>query len=104
MCAITNYTIQQQLHRGLHMQKIKLNKKVNMLTEKMLRVNNYTIQEADKNSCKSIYKNFNFNSKTKCADGDEMHFTAQMYNKYYTGRLVMLTIKNDAFVSMYTLN
>ena len=33
-----------------------------------------------------------------------MHFTAQMYNKYYTGRLVMLTVKNDALVSMYTLN
>ena len=86
------------------MQKVKLNTTVNMLTEKMLHVKNYTIQEATKNSCKSIYKNFNFNSKTKCADGDEMHFTAQMYNKYYTGRTCMLTFKNDAFVSMYTLN
>ena len=86
------------------MQKVKLNTTVNMLTEKMLHVKNYTIQEATKNSCKSIYKNFNFNSKTKCADGDEMHFTAQMYNKYYTGRTCMLTFKNDAFVSMYTLD
>ena len=86
------------------MQKVKLNTTVNMLTEKMLHVNNYTIQDATKNSCKSIYKNFNFNSKTKCADGDVMYFTAQMYDKYYDGRLVMLTVKNDAFVSMYTLN
>ena len=86
------------------MQKVKLNTKVNMLTEKMLHANNYTIQEATKNSCKRIYKNFNFNSKTKCADGDEMHFTAQMYNKYYTGRTCMLTFKNDSFVSMYTLD
>lgn len=86
------------------MQKVKFNTTVNMLTEKMLRVNNYTIQDATKNSCKSIYKNFNYNSKTKCADGDEMHFTAQMYNKYYTGRLVMLTVKNDNLISMYTLD
>ena len=86
------------------MQKVKLNTTVNMLTEKMLHVNNYTIQDATKNSCKSIYKNFNFNSKTKCADGDEMHFTAQMYNKYYTGRTCMLTFKNDAFVAMHTLD
>jgi len=86
------------------MQKVKFNTTVNMLTEKMLRANNYTIQDATKNSCKSIYKNFNFNSKTKCADGDEMDFTAQMFNKYYTGRLCMLTVKNDSLVSMYTLN
>ena len=86
------------------MQKVKFNTTVNMLTEKMLRVNNYTIQDATKNSCKSIYKNFNFNSKTKCADGDVMYFTAQMYDKYYDGRLVMLTVKNEQLVSMYTLN
>ena len=86
------------------MQKVKFNTTVNMLTEKMLRANNYTIQDATKNSCKSIYKNFNFNSKTKCADGDEIHFTAQMYNKFYTGRTCMLTFKNDAFVSMYTID
>ena len=86
------------------MQKVKLNKRIANLTEKVVRTANFTMQEADKNSCKSIYKNFNFNSKTKCADGDEMHFTAQMYNKYYTGRTCMLTFKNDAFVSMYTLD
>ena len=86
------------------MQKVKLNKHVANLTENVLRNTNFVMQEATKNSCKSIYKNFNFNSKTKCADGDEMHFTAQMYNKYYTGRTCMLTFKNDAFVSMYTLD
>ena len=86
------------------MQKVSLNKSVANLTENVLRNTNFVMQEADKNSAKSIYKNFNFNSKTKCADGDEMHFTAQMYNKYYDGRLVMLTVKNDAFVSMYTLD
>ena len=89
------------------MQKVKFNTTVNRLTEKMLHVNNYTIQaetaDATKNS-KSIYKNFNFNSKTKCADGDVMYFTAQMYDKYYDGRLVMLTVKNEQLVSMYTLN
>jgi hypothetical protein len=88
------------------MQKVKvsLNKSVANLTENVLRNTNFVMQEADKNSCKSIYKNFNFNSKTKCADGDEMHFTAQMYNKYYTGRTCMLTFKNDAFVAMHTLD
>jgi len=86
------------------MQKIKLNTTVNMLTEKMLRVQNYAIQDADKNSCKTVYKNFNYNSKTRCDDGDEIHFTATMHNKYYDGRLCMLTVKNDALVSMYTLN
>jgi len=86
------------------MQKVKLNKRYANLTENALRNANFVMQDADKNSCKTVYKNFNFNSKTKCADGDEMHFTAQMFNKYYTGRLCMLTFKNDAFVSMYTLN
>ena len=86
------------------MQKVKLNKHVANLTENVLRNTNFVMQETDKHSCKSIYKNFNFNSKTKCADGDEMHFTAQMYNKYYTGRTCMLTFKNDSFVSMYTLD
>jgi len=86
------------------MQKVKFNKRYTGLTENMLRTNNYAIQDADKGSCKSIYKNFSYNSKTKCADGDEMHFTAQMFNKYYTGRLCMLTVKNDSLVSMYTLN
>ena len=88
------------------MQKIKvsLNKSVANLTENVLRNTNFVMQESTKNSSKSIYKNFNFNSKTKCADGDEMHFTAQMYNNYYSGRLCMLTFKNDAFVSMYTLD
>ena len=79
------------------MQKVSLNKSVANLTENVLRNTNFVMQEATKNSCKSIYKNFNFNSKTKCADGDEMHFTAQMYNKYYTGRTCMLTFKNDSF-------
>ena len=86
------------------MQKVSLNKSVANLTENVLRNTNFVMQEADKNSAKSIYKNFNFNSKTKCADGDEMHFTAQMYNKYYTGRTCMLTFKNDAFVAMHTLD
>lgn len=86
------------------MQKVKFNTTVNLLTEKMLRVQNYAIQDADVNSCKTVYKNFNYNSKTRCADGDEMHFTATMHNKYYDGRLCMLTVKNDALVSMYTLN
>jgi len=86
------------------MQKVKLNKRYANLTENALRNANFVMQDADKNSCKTVYKNFNFNSKTKCADGDEMHFTAQMFNKYYTGRLCMLTVKNDSLVSMYTLN
>ncbi len=86
------------------MQKVSLNKRVANLTENVLRNTNFVMQETTKNSCKSIYKNFNFNSKTKCADGDEMHFTATMHNKYYNGRLCMLTFKNDTFVSMYTLN
>jgi len=84
--------------------KVNLNKKVANLTNSILSNANFAMQESAKHSCKSIYKNFNFNSKTKCADGDEMHFTAQMYNKYYSGRLCMLTFKNNAFVSMYTLN
>ena len=86
------------------MQKVKFNKRYANLTEKMLRVSNYAIEDADESSCKTVYKNFNYNSKTKCADGDEMHFTAQMFNKYYTGRLCMLTVKNDSLVGMYTLN
>ena len=86
------------------MQKVSLNKSVANLTENVLRNTNFVMQEADKNSAKSIYKNFNFVQKTKCADGDEMHFTAQMYNKYYTGRTCMLTFKNDAFVAMHTLD
>jgi len=84
--------------------KVNLNKKIANLTNSILNNTNFAMQESAKHSCKSIYKNFNFNSKTKCADGDEMHFTAQMYNKYYTGRLCMLTFKNNAFVSMYTLD
>jgi hypothetical protein len=84
--------------------KVNLNKKVANLTNSILSNANFAMQESAKHSCKSIYKNFNFNSKTKCADGDEMHFTAQMYNKYYSGRLCMLTFKNNAFVSMYTLD
>ena len=86
------------------MQKVKFNKRYTGLAENMLRTNNYAIQDADKGSCKTVYKNFSFNSKTKCADGDEMHFTAQLYNDFYTGRLCMLTVKNDSLVSMYTLN
>jgi len=86
------------------MQKIKFNTHVNLLTEKMLRVKNYAIKDVDVNSCNTVYKNINYNSKTRCTDGDEMHFTATMHNKYYDGRLCMLTIKNDALVSMYTLN
>jgi len=85
--------------------KVSLNKRVNNLTAKLMQnTNEFVMQDVAKNSCKSIYKNFNFNSKTKCADGDEIHFTAQMYNKFYTGRLCMLTFKNNAFVSMYTLD
>ena len=86
------------------MQKVKLNKRIENLTENVLRNANFTMQDADKNSCKTIYKNFSFNSKTKWPDGDEMHFTATMHNKFYNGRLCMLTFKNDSFVSMYTLN
>jgi len=84
--------------------KVNLNKKVANLTNSIFSNANFAMQESAKNSCKSIYKNFNFNSKTKCADGDEIHFTAQMYNKFYTGRLCMLTIKNDTFVAMHTLD
>ena len=84
--------------------KVKLEKSIANLTSTILNNKNFVMQDATKNSCKSIYKNFKFNSTTKCADGDEMHFTAQMYNNYYSGRLCMLTFKNDAFVSMYTIN
>jgi len=84
--------------------KVSLNKSIANLTSNILNNTNFVMQESTKNSCKSIYKNFKFNSTTKCADGNETHFTAQMYNKFYTGRTCMLTFKNDAFVSMYTLN
>ena len=84
--------------------KVKLNKKIANLTNSILNNTNFAMQENDKSSCNSIYKNFKFNSTTKCADGNETHFTAQMYNKYYTGRTCMLTFKNNAFVSMYTLD
>ena len=86
------------------MQKVKFNTTVNMLTEKNTNNTNFAMQESAKHSCKSIYKNFKFNSITKSASGNETHFTAQMYNKYYSGRLCMLTFKNNAFVSMYTLD
>ena len=65
------------------------------------------LREEEKEEIKNmdlIYKNFKFNSITKSASGNETHFTAQMYNKYYSGRLCMLTFKNNAFVSMYTLD
>ena len=84
--------------------KVNLNKKIANLTNSILNNTNFAMQESAKNSCKSIYKNFKFNSTTKHADGNATHFTAQMYNKYYTGRLCMLTFKNNAFVSMYTLD
>ena len=86
------------------MQKVSLNKSITNLTNNILNNTNFVMQESTKNSVKSIYKNFKFNSTTKCADGNETHFTSQMYNKFYTGRTCMLTFKNDAFVSMYTLN
>ena len=84
--------------------KVNLNKKIANLTNSILNNTNFAMQESAKNSCKSIYKNFKFNSTTKCADGNETNFTAQMYNKYYTGRTCMLTFKNNAFVSMYTID
>ena len=84
--------------------KVNLNKKIANLTNSILNNTNFAMQESAKNSCKSIYKNFKFNSTTKSKSGNETHFTAQMYNNYYSGRLCMLTFKNDAFVSMYTLN
>ncbi len=86
------------------MQKVSLNKSVANLTNSILNNTNFAMQESTKNSCKSIYKNFKFNSTTKSKSGNETHFTAQMYNNYYSGRLCMLTFKNNAFVSMYTLN
>ena len=89
------------------MQKVKVssNKRVNNLTAKLMQnTNEFVMQEATKNSCNSIYKNFNYSNKTRCADGDEIHFTAQMYNKFYTGRLCMLTFKNDSFVAMHTID
>ena len=85
--------------------KVNFNKSIANLTANIL--NNtakFVMQETTKNSCKSIYKNFKFNSTTKSKSGNETHFTAQMFNKYYTGRLCMLTFKNNAFVSMYTLD
>ena len=85
--------------------KVSLDKSIANLTANILNnTANFVMQESTKNSCKSIYKNFKFNSVTKHADGNATHFTAQMYNNYYTGRLCMLTFKNNAFVSMYTLN
>ena len=84
--------------------KVSLNKSIANLTSNILNNTNFVMQESTKNSVKSIYKNFKFNSVTQHADGAETHFTAQMYNNYYSGRLCMLTFKNDAFVSMYTLN
>ena len=84
--------------------KVSLNKSIANLTSNILNKTNFVMQESTKNSCKSIYKNFKFNSTTKSKSGNETHFTAQMYNNYYSGRLCMLTFKNDAFVSMYTLN
>ena len=84
--------------------KVSLNKSIANLTSNILNNTNFVMQESTKNSCKSIYKNFKFNSTTKSKSGNETHFTVQMYNNYYSGRLCMLTFKNDAFVSMYTLN
>ena len=85
--------------------KVSLNKSIANLTANILsNTANFVMQETTKNSCKSIYKNFKFNSTTKSKSGNETHFTAQMYNNYYTGRLCMLTFKNNAFVSMYTLD
>ena len=74
--------------------KVSLNKRVNNLTAKLIQnTNEFVMQDVAKNSCKSIYKNFKFNSTTKSKSGNETHFTAQMYNKYYSGRLCMLTFK-----------
>ena len=85
--------------------KVNFNKSIANLTANILNnTANFVMQESTKNSCKSIYKNFKFNSTTKSKSGNETHFTAQMFNKYYTGRLCMLTFKNNAFVSMYTLD
>ena len=84
--------------------KVSLNKSIANLTNSILNNTNFAMQESAKHSCKSIYKNFKFNSTTKSKSGNETHFTAQMYNKYYSGRLCMLTFKNNAFVSMYTLD
>ena len=85
--------------------RVNFNKSIANLTANILNnTANFVMQETTKNSCKSIYKNFKFNSTTKSKSGNETHFTAQMFNKYYTGRLCMLTFKNNAFVSMYTLD
>ena len=85
--------------------KVNFNKSIANLTANILNnTANFVMQETTKNSCKSIYKNFKFNSTTKSKSGNETHFTAQMFNEYYTGRLCMLTFKNNAFVSMYTLD
>ena len=85
--------------------KVNFNKSIANLTANILNnTANFVMQETTKNSCKSIYKNFKFNSTTKSKSGNETHFTAQMYNNYYSGRTCMLTFKNNAFVSMYTLD
>ena len=81
--------------------KVKLEKSIANLTSTILNNKNFVMQDATKNSCKSTYKNFKFNSTS--ADG-ATHFTADMYNTYYSGRSCLLTFKNDAFVSMYTIN
>ena len=44
--------------------KVNLNKKIANLTNSILNNTNFAMQESAKNSCKSIYKNFKFNSVT----------------------------------------
>ena len=64
--------------------KVNFNKSIANLTANILNnTANFVMQETTKNSCKSIYKNFKFNSTTKSKSGNETHFTAQMYNNYY---------------------
>jgi|TARA_B110000263_G_scaffold234324_1_gene231870 hypothetical protein len=87
------------------MQKaILFNTSYKNLTKNLLSKKITAIKDADETSCKTVYKNIKFNSVTNFADGNENDFVAQMYNKYYSGRSCMLTFKNDAIVSMYTLN
>ena len=80
------------------MQKLKLEKRVQNLTENLLRNSAYKFKLD-----KTVYDNFNYYSKTKNNDGDMLYFTANANYKNgdykYTCNVV---VQNDSVIACYT--
>ena len=77
------------------MQKLKLEKRVQNLTENLLRNSAYKFKLD-----KTVYDNFNLYNKQKDSAGDVLHFSANaMYDDYkYTCNVV---VQNDSVIHIY---